>query len=140
MSSISISDGIYRVRDGSVALLGSKDGNTGDVVFPAIVGAQSGEEGLVEISGVGRLWTYTVQRFKPKSPFDDGQPDAEFVPYVVGYVSFEESGIIVEGRIVNAEPDELEIGQEMSICSAVIAKSQGDNVELYAFAPLESLG
>ena len=140
MSSISISDGIYRVRDGSVALLGSKDGNTGDVVFPAIVGAQSGEEGLVEISGVGRLWTYTVQRFKPKSPFDDGQPDIEFVPYVVGYVSFEESGVIVEGRIVNAEPDELEIGQEMSICSAVIAKSQGDNIELYAFAPLESLG
>lgn len=140
MSSISISDGIYRVRDGSVALLGSKDGNTGDVVFPAVVGAQSGEEGLVEISGVGRLWTYTVQQFKPKFPFDDGQPDAEFVPYVVGYVSFEESGIIVEGRIVNAAPDELEIGQEMSICSAVIAKSQGDNIELYAFAPLESLG
>ncbi|WP_373088210.1 Zn-ribbon domain-containing OB-fold protein, partial [Zhongshania sp.] len=105
MSSRLMDKGIYRVRDGSVALLGSKDGNTGDVVFPAVVGAQSGEEGLVEISGVGRLWTYTVQRFKPKFPFDDGQPDAEFVPYVVGYVSFEESGIIVEGRIVNAAPD-----------------------------------
>jgi uncharacterized OB-fold protein len=55
-------------------------------------------------------------------------------------VSFEESGIIVEGRIVNVTPEELEIGQEMSICSAVIAKSQDDDVELYAFAPLESLG
>jgi uncharacterized OB-fold protein len=140
MSSRLMAKDIYRVRGGSVALLGSKDGSTGNVVFPALAGVQSGEEGFVEISGVGRLWTYTVQRFKPKSPFDDGQPDIEFVPYVVGYVSFEESGVIVEGRIVNAEPDELEIGQEMSICSAVIAKSQGDNVELYAFAPLESLG
>jgi uncharacterized OB-fold protein len=138
MSSISISDGIYWVRDGSVALLGSKGGASGDVVFPALSGAQGEADGLAEISGVGRLWTYTVQRFKPKFPFDDGQPDAEFVPYVVGYVSFEESGIIVEGRIVNAAPDELEIGQEMSICSTVIAKSQGNNIELYAFAPLES--
>jgi len=129
---------VFKLDGDEVKLLSYKGG--GGVVFPAPNFLKAGDEGVVEISGVGRLWTYTVQRFKPKFPFDDGQPDIEFVPYVVGYVSFEESGIIVEGRIVNAEPDELEIGQEMSICSAIIAKSQGDNVELYAFSPLESLG
>jgi uncharacterized OB-fold protein len=132
--------GVYRDCGGAVALLASRDVGGGEVVFPALMCGQAEGKEAIEVSGVGHLWTYTVQRFRPKLPFDDGASDSDFVPYIVGYVSFEESGIIVEGRIVNVTPEELEIGQEMSICSAVIAKSQDDDVELYAFAPLESLG
>lgn len=139
MSSRSMAKGVYRDRGGSVALLASRD-EKGGVVFPVMSCGQSEREGVVEISGVGRLWTYTVQRFRPKPPFDDGRSDLEFVPYVVGYVSFEDSGLIVEGRIVVGDPRELEIGQEMSICKVVVAKSQGEDVELYAFAPHDAQG
>jgi len=138
MSLMSLDKSIYRSIGGAVVLLANKEQATGEVTFPARNCDQVNGDELIEISGVGRLWTYTVQRFKPKYPFDDGKADSEFIPYIVGYVSFEEYGLIVEGRIVDVDPSELTIGQEMSICSTVIAKLQGNDIELYAFAPLNS--
>lgn len=138
MSLKSLGENIYKSDRDRVVLLASRERTTGKVTFPAMNCDQVDRDELIEISGVGRLWTYTVQRFKPKFPFDDGKADSEFIPYIVGYVSFEEYDLIVEGRIVNVDPSELKIGQEMSICSAVIAKLQGHDIELYAFAPLNN--
>lgn len=138
MSLKSLGENIYKSDRDRVVLLASRERTTGKVTFPAMNCDQVDRDELIEISGVGRLWTYTVQRFKPKFPFDDGKADSEFIPYIVGYVSFEEYDLIVEGRIVNVDPSELKIGQEMSICSTVIAKLQGHDIELYAFAPLNN--
>jgi len=63
--------------------------------------ARCGGHDLVEDSlpGYGRVWTYTVQRFPPKSP-PYVLPADGFVPYVVAYVEMDGGlrvGGIVEG-------------------------------------------
>ena len=60
----------------------------------------------------GTLWSWTIQRFRPKSPPYTG-PD-EFEPYGVGYVELP-GEVRVEARLTEADPDKLEIGMEMEL-------------------------
>jgi uncharacterized OB-fold protein len=48
----------------------------------------------VPLARTGTLWTYTVQGFRPKSPYDGPE---EFSPYAVGYVDLGE--VLVESRL-----------------------------------------
>jgi len=83
----------------------------------------------------GTLWSWTVQRFRPKSPPYVGSEGA-FSPYLVGYVEFPE-GLIVEGRIAaRADRDELRVGQAMEVTIATLfADAAGEPVHLFAFRP-----
>lgn len=60
----------------------------------------------------GTLWTWTVQRFQPKEPFDGAEP---FASYGVGYVDFD-GKVLVEGRLVESDPDRLAIGMPVETC------------------------
>lgn len=62
----------------------------------------------VALPARGELWTFTVQRFEPKPPF---QPNGPFEPYGVGYVDF--GGVRVEGVIPAECVERLRIGAEM---------------------------
>ena len=53
----------------------------------------------------GTLWTWTVQRFRPKSPPYAGRPE-EFEPYGVGYVELP-GEVRVEARLTESTPSEL---------------------------------
>jgi uncharacterized OB-fold protein len=57
----------------------------------------------VELSGEGVLWTWTVQRFAPKSP-PYVPPPGGFVPFVLGYVELPE-GVRIEAVLDVAAPD-----------------------------------
>ena len=74
----------------------------------------------------GTLWTWTTQGFEPKSPY---VAEGEFEPFAVGYVEF--TGLLrVEGRLVEAAPERLEIGMPMR----VVPIERGDRLT-YAFTP-----
>ncbi|MDQ0242102.1 Zn-ribbon domain-containing OB-fold protein [Arthrobacter bambusae] len=62
----------------------------------------------------GHIWTYTVQRFPPKSP--PYAPDGEFKPFVVAYVQTED-GIRVEGIVSGVDPDDVHIGMGVRLAS-----------------------
>ena len=82
----------------------------------------------------GELWSWTVQRFQPKSPY---LPVGEFEPYGVGYVSFADL-CVVEGRLTTADPNELSIGMAMELTVHAIGHDAGgDELLSYAFAPVE---
>ncbi|WP_200826615.1 Zn-ribbon domain-containing OB-fold protein [Mycolicibacterium porcinum] len=84
----------------------------------------------------GTLWSYTIQRFAPKAPFD-GAGQTEFRPYGVGYVAFADS-VIVEGRLTEHEPERLRIGQSMKVVVAPYTTTDdGSELVTYAFAPNE---
>jgi uncharacterized OB-fold protein len=59
----------------------------------------------IELSGEGTLWTWTVQRFAPKSP-PYVPPPGGFVPFPLGYVELPE-GLRVEA-LLDVAPEELE--------------------------------
>lgn len=89
----------------------------------------------VTLSTRGRLWTWTVQGFEPKSPF---LPDGPFEPYGVGYVELD-GKVLVEGRLTEADPERLEIGAEMDLVIVPFAHdAEGAELLTFAFAPAGS--
>ena len=87
----------------------------------------------VELPTKGQLWSWTVQRFRPKSPPYTG-PDA-FTPYAVGYVELP-GVVIVESRLVNIPFDQLRIGMDMKLTVETFGENTGGNPVLtYAFEP-----
>jgi uncharacterized OB-fold protein len=60
----------------------------------------------------GTLWSWTIQRFRPKSPPYTG-PEA-FEPYGVGYVELP-GEVRVEARLTESDPDRLQIGMAMEL-------------------------
>lgn len=126
---------LFHVHGDMVQLCAGKRRADGKIVFPIPTGFVGDDYDLVELPEQGVLWSFTVQRFKPKPPYDGGGPGEAFEPYAVGYVQFG-NDIIVEGRIVVDDFDALRIGTEMyTTVEAYAIGEDGDPVYTYAFSP-----
>jgi uncharacterized protein len=112
------------VAPGSVgertALRGSRCPACAVVTYPAAVACPRCGAELTphQLSTRGHLWTWTVQRYPPKSP-PFVLPEGEYRPFVVGYVELEE-GIRVEA-VVEVPADQVRIGMPLEL-------STGDGV------------
>ncbi|WP_239395714.1 Zn-ribbon domain-containing OB-fold protein [Frankia sp. CiP3] len=83
----------------------------------------------------GTLWSFTVQGFRPKSPYAD---PADFTPYGVGYVELP-GAVIVEARLTENDPRRLRIGDPMELVLVPLrTDDDGTQVLTYAFAPVRS--
>lgn len=118
--------------DGSVTLLAARDRGDGRLVFPAPGDADPEQFEAVTLPRSGRLWSWTVQRFRPKSPPYAG-PEA-FEPYAVGYVALD-AAIIVEGRLTGAPLDGFAIGMPMELVAEPFTLASGEQRTTFAFAP-----
>jgi uncharacterized OB-fold protein len=67
----------------------------------------------VVLSGAGRLWTWTVQRYAPKSP-PYRVPPGGFEPFAVGYVELED-GVRVAAVLEVGDLDAIRIGMPLSV-------------------------
>lgn len=80
------------------------------------------------------MWSWTVQRFRPKSPPYTG-PE-EFEPYAVGYVELP-GVVIVEARLENVDFDKIAIGLEVEmILIPFTTDKEGNTVMTYGFSPV----
>ena len=72
---------------GSTTLFGGRHRETGKIVFPMPAGSEAAKYERVPLKGEGTLWSFTVQRFRPKSPpYAGADDDRSFRPYALGYV------------------------------------------------------
>jgi len=133
--SVAVADGVF-VEDGDgPRLIAGRRKADGEMKFPMPQGPEADLYDAVELSGEGRLWSYTVQRFRPKTPPYIGDDDeTSFKPFAVGYVEFP-GQVIVEGRIQIDDVSKLRIGQPMRVGLEVFATSTRGEVTTYAFAP-----
>jgi uncharacterized OB-fold protein len=118
--------------------MGSHCTRCGEFYFPATTGCTRCCTSQLEdcnLGSAGRLWSWTIQGFCPKPPYDSGEPDAAFKPYGVGYVEMA-SGLKVEARLTTADPAQLRIGMPMALtlvpCRQVAG---GEPVYTFAFEP-----
>ena len=119
--------------DGEPRLIGGRSHADGRIVFPMPGGGEAAFYEPVPLSNRGKLWSFTVQRFRPKSPPYAG-PDA-FQPYAVGYVELP-GEVIVEGRLVDVEFDRLRCGLEVELAIVPFTSDpDGTVVTTYAFRP-----
>jgi uncharacterized protein len=96
-----------------LVLAGSRCRSCANVQFPAsdqCASCADGSTDRISLPDRGTIWTWTVQRFAPKSPYQ--VPREGFTPFVVGYVDLGE--VLVESVIVG-DVDGLQIGQPVRL-------------------------
>ncbi len=83
----------------------------------------------------GTLWSFTVQGFRPKSPYAGPK---DFTPYGVGYVELP-GAVIVEAILTGNDPQRLRIGDPMELVVVPFREDDdGTQVLTYAFSPVQS--
>lgn len=124
-----IADGLF-TDEPLPRLVGGRDRDSGRIVFPCPEG--SGYE-AVPLNREGTLWSYTVQRFRPKSPPYAG-PEA-FSPWAVAYVELP-GETIVEARLVDVAFEDIRIGMPLRLVQVPLDPEAADGVFIPAFAPV----
>lgn len=124
-----IADGLI-TQGPAPALIGGRDRTTGRIVFPCPADAERFE--AVELPREGRIWSWTVQRFRPKSPPYTG-PEA-FEPYAIAYVELP-GATIVEARLTGFGFEQLKVGLPCRLVADPFAGKRS-----YAFAPIDISG
>lgn len=124
--------------ESGLGLLGSQCRRCGEVYFPATgncTACCSSDLEPCDIGNQGRLWSWTVQAFMPKAPFNSGETEGDFQPYGVGYVEMP-NGVKVESRLTTANPAALAIGMPMFLCLIRYGqRADGQLLHTFAFAP-----
>jgi uncharacterized protein len=110
-------------------LIGGKHRGTGRIVFPC---PSDGDYEAYPLKRNGTLWSYTIQRYRPKSPPYAG-PDA-FEPWPVAYVALDQE-TIVEARLTNVAFDEIKIGMALELTQIALDPEAADPVAIHAFQP-----
>lgn len=130
-----VAPGLVAGEGASARLLGGKSRSDGRIVFPMPTGPEAERYDTIELATEGALWSFTVQRFRPKTPFDGEGDDANFKPYAVGYVELP-GQIIVESRLVTDDFAGLKIGMPMRFTLLPYRRdADGREVFTYAFRP-----
>ena len=132
-----LAEGVFVEGAAGPRLIAGRRKSDGEMRFPMPQGSDAALYDRVELSPEGRLWTYTVQRFRPKTPPYIGDDDEKsFKPFAVGYVEFE-GQVIAEGRILGDDFLSLRIGQRMRVATMPFATSTRGQVITYAFQPVD---
>lgn len=126
-----IAEGLFTAEN-PPRLIGGQDRESGRIVFPCPENARFEP---VPLSRSGKLWSYTIQRFRPKSPPYAG-PEA-FRPFPVAYVELA-GQTIVEARLVDVDFDAIEIGMDLEFTPTPLDPDAADSVLIPAFRPVET--
>ncbi|KVF79341.1 DNA-binding protein [Burkholderia sp. FL-7-2-10-S1-D7] len=132
---------IERDVNGTATLVGNQCVDCGETYFPAASGCTRCTSTHLNRFNFGRhgtLWTWTIQSFLPKAPYNSGEIEADFKPYGVGYIEMP-SGIKIESRLSVADADKLKIGASMAMSLETYGKtSEGASLVTFVFSPAES--
>ena len=109
-----LAEGLYRLEGGAPRLLGGRRKSDGKYAFPMPTGAQAVLYDVVDLASEGTLWAYTVQRFRPKTPYAGPGDDKTFKPYAVGYIELPDQ-IIVESPLKGHDFSAFKIGMPMRL-------------------------
>ena len=134
---VPIQEGLFSWPSEDPRLIGSECRECGAIVFPAQAGCPrcaSDDTVSRELANSGKLWTWTIQGFAPKSPPYLGEVE-NFEPFGVGYVELD-GEVKVETRLTTADPAALKIGMDMDLTFIpLFTDDDGNEVVTFAFAP-----
>jgi uncharacterized OB-fold protein len=123
-----IAEGLF-TDEATPRLIGGRHRQSGRIVFPCPPGEEFEPWPLAR---EGKLWSFTVQRYRPKSPPYAG-PEA-FRPWIVGYVELP-GEVIVESRVVGIGFDEVRIGMELELTLVPLDPDAANPIMIHAFQP-----
>lgn len=116
-------------------LIGGRDRETGRIVFPMPTGNEAERFEAVPLGREGTIWSWTIQRFAPKSPPYIG-PEP-FEPFAVAYVELP-GEVIVESRLTGFDFGQLDCGLPVRLTTIPFATaSDGETLTTFAFEPAQ---
>lgn len=119
-------------------LLGSRCVACGEIFFPAqrsCTRCCGTELESCELGDRGTLWSWTIQSFLPKDPYDGGVGNAAFQPYGVGYIQMP-AQLKIESRLTINDPALLRIGMPMQLTLDPYRRTaEGREIFTFAFQP-----
>lgn len=124
-----IAEGLFTAEN-PPRLIGGREKDTGRIVFPCPPGDRFEPHALPR---TGTLWSYTIQRFRPKTPPYAG-PES-FRPWAVGYVELP-GEVIVETRLANVAFEDIKIGMDLEMTLVPLDPDAADPVLIHAFQPV----
>ncbi|MEM9384805.1 MAG: OB-fold domain-containing protein [Pseudomonadota bacterium] len=131
-----IAEDIYCATRG---LLGSRCQACGEVFFPKVKAcANCASQDVVThaLGYEGTLWSWTVQRFPPKAPYDDGLPREQFKPFGVGLVEMA-GGVKIKAR-VRLSSNTLRVGERLVLGTVLLRhQADGSGISTYEFSQVE---
>jgi uncharacterized protein len=110
-------------------LIGGRERATGRIVFPCPPGDDFEPHPL---GRVGKIWSWTIQRYRPKSPPYAG-PEA-FQPWPVAYVELP-GEVIVEARLANVAFADIAMGMAVELTQIALDPDAEQPVLIHAFRP-----
>jgi uncharacterized protein len=138
-----IADDVFTGPPDAPCLIGSRCGACGVVSFPVQDGCpRCGTEGMarIDLARRGTLWTWTTQGFLPKHPYAGPETEADFEPFLLGYVELP-GEVRVEARLLGLTRDTVRIGMELELVTFPFRTDLDGTVVLaYAFAPVDEGG
>ena len=133
-----IAEGLFRWPASEPALLGSRCRDCGRATFPAQQSCPAccGSEVSVEdLPRRGTLWSWTVQRIMPKSPYNTGETPDTFRSFGLGYIA-PPGAVRVEARLTESDPQKLHIGMPMELVFLPLRRdADGTDIINFAFRP-----
>jgi hypothetical protein len=123
---LQIADGLF-TDEAEPRLIGGRHRLTGRIVFPC---PESGDYEPWPLARRGTLWSYTIQRYRPKSPPYAG-PEA-FEPWAVGYVELP-GETIVESRIAGVAFADIHIGMPLELTFLPLDPADSRSPVIHAF-------
>jgi uncharacterized OB-fold protein len=111
-------------------LVAGRERDTGRIVFPCPDGERCER---VPLASEGTLWSFTVQRFRPKTPPYAGPED--FAPWIVAYVELP-GQVIVEARLVGVDVADATIGMPVRLTPVPLDPARQGAAMIPAFAPV----
>jgi len=123
-----IAPGLF-TEESQPRLVGGRHNVSGRIVFPCPPG---NDYVPYPLGRNGTLWSYTIQRYRPKSPPYAG-PEA-FEPWPVGYVELP-GETIVEARLTNVAFDQIHIGMPLELTFVPLDPAATEPVMTHAFQP-----
>lgn len=123
-----IAEGLF-TEETPPRLVGGRHRTSGRIVFPC---PDSADYEPWPLKREGTLWSYTIQRYRPKSPPYTG-PES-FTPWPVAYVELP-GETIVEARLQNVDFDAIAIGMPLELTQVPLDPDAAEPVLVPAFQP-----
>lgn len=123
-----IAEGLF-TDEAAPRLVGGRHRQTGRIVFPC---PANDDFEPWPLSRRGTLWSYTIQRYRPKSPPYAG-PEA-FQPWAIAYVELP-GETIVEARLENVDFADIQIGMALELLLVPLNPQADEPVLTHAFQP-----
>jgi uncharacterized OB-fold protein len=125
-------EGLFTMNLEEPRLLGTRCRACGTYFFPAErsfcrnPACDQADLQEVQLSRIGKVWSYTSANYKPPAPFPAGEP---FEPFAIAAVELEKEGITILGQVADGVGvDALKTGMPMEL---VLRELYEDDEQIY---------